>query len=99
MEILREGERVWAGSASTSQLRRRFEDLAHYLFYADVHPDGIVLTTGTCLVPESPFTLGPGDEVRIEVAEVGLLRNHVVRGLEAFLAVAPASLLAAVEAT
>src|SRR5258708_14930072 len=51
------GEVAWRGEASTRQLRRRFDDLVAHFFRADVHPDGAILATGTCLVPESPFTL------------------------------------------
>jgi 2-dehydro-3-deoxy-D-arabinonate dehydratase len=54
--------------------------------HSDVHPDGAVLSTGTCLVPPAPFTLGDGDVVRIGVAELGVLENPVVRGLDAIRA-------------
>jgi 2-dehydro-3-deoxy-D-arabinonate dehydratase len=50
---------------------------------ADVHPEGVVLSTGTCLVPPMPFTLDEGHVVRISVSEVGTLENPVVRGLAA----------------
>jgi len=36
---------------STASLRRTFDDLVGYLMRADIHPDGVVLATGTCLVP------------------------------------------------
>jgi 2-dehydro-3-deoxy-D-arabinonate dehydratase len=86
LQIERGGEVAWQGEASTRQLRRRFDDLVAYLFRADVHPDGAILTTGTCLVPPSPFTLQAADVVRIEVSEVGILENPVVRGLRSVLA-------------
>jgi 2-dehydro-3-deoxy-D-arabinonate dehydratase len=86
LEIERGGEVAWRGEASTRQLRRRFDDLVPHLFRADVHPDGAILATGTCLVPESPFTLQAGDVVRIGVGEVGTLENPVVRGLRSVLA-------------
>jgi len=86
LEIERDGKIAWCGEASTRQLRRRFDELAAYLFRADVHPDGTILATGTCLVPPSPFTLQTGDVVRIGVSEVGTLENTVVRGLSLFLA-------------
>jgi 2-dehydro-3-deoxy-D-arabinonate dehydratase len=37
----------------------------------------VVLATGTCLVPESDFTLTPGDEVRIEIDNLGRLVTPV----------------------
>ena len=89
MTISRSGAAVWAGSASTAQLHRRLEDLVSWLFHSDVHPEGAVLSTGTCLVPPAPFTLRPGDAVRISVTEIGVLDNPVVRGLDAISAAYP----------
>jgi hypothetical protein len=43
-------------------------------------PGGVVLPTGTSLVPDLPFTLIAGDEIRISVPEVGELVNRVVPG-------------------
>jgi 2-dehydro-3-deoxy-D-arabinonate dehydratase len=83
LSISRDGAAVWSGAASTAQLHRRYEDLVSYLFHSDVHPEGAVLSTGTCLVPEAPFTLQPGHVVRITVDGVGVLENPVVRGLDA----------------
>ncbi|RVX38479.1 2-dehydro-3-deoxy-D-arabinonate dehydratase [Nonomuraea polychroma] len=83
LTIGRAGETVWDGKASTSQLNRRLDDLAGYLFRADSFPDGAVLATGTCLVPDLPFTLQDGDTVTIGISEIGILTTIVVRGLEA----------------
>ena len=82
LAIARAGEVVWQGSASTASLRRTFHELVRYLMHADVHPDGVVLSTGTSLVPPAPFTLADGDVVRIEIAEIGTLTTGVVCGLE-----------------
>ena len=46
----------------------------------------MVLSTGTSLVPELPFTLEAGDEVRIRVSGIGELVNPVVRGKAAMAA-------------
>jgi len=86
MTILRDGHIEWTGGASTSQLRRRYDELVGYLMRADIHPDGAVLSTGTCLVPAAPFTLREGHVVRITVDQVGTLENPVVRGLTAIRA-------------
>ncbi|MDQ3788328.1 MAG: fumarylacetoacetate hydrolase family protein [Actinomycetota bacterium] len=82
LEIHRDGEVVWSGETSTSLLRRRFDELVGYLFRADVFPDGAVLSTGTALVPDLPFTLAAGDRVVITVGEVGTLTSTVVSGKE-----------------
>ena len=81
MTISRDGREEWTGTASTSQLRRRFDELVSYLFRADIYPEGAVLSTGTCLVPPPPFTLAAGHTVSITVDEIGTLENPVVRGL------------------
>lgn len=82
MTIRRDGEIAWQGTANTSQLHRRVDELVGYLLRADVFPDGAVLSTGTCLVPPAPFTLKPRDVVRIHIEGVGTLTNSVVRGLD-----------------
>jgi 2-dehydro-3-deoxy-D-arabinonate dehydratase len=81
LTIHRSGQVVWQGDASTAQLHRRYDELVGYLLRADVHPDGAVLSTGTCLVPPAPFTLEAGDVVQIGVEEIGALTTSVVRGL------------------
>jgi 2-dehydro-3-deoxy-D-arabinonate dehydratase len=80
LTIIRDGATAWEGSASTSGLRRKIAELAGYLFREDEFPAGVVLSTGTSLVPELPFTLEPGDEVRIGISGIGELTNPVVRG-------------------
>jgi 2-dehydro-3-deoxy-D-arabinonate dehydratase len=80
MLIRRDGGVVWDGSASTAQLHRRFDELVGFLLRADYFPDGAILSTGTCLVPASPFSLRSGDEVSIEVDQLGHLTNTVVQG-------------------
>jgi len=82
LTIRRDGAIAWHGEASTSALRRRFDELAGYLMQADVHPDGVVLATGTCLVPPAPFSLADGDVVAVAVEQVGVLSTGVVRGLD-----------------
>jgi 2-dehydro-3-deoxy-D-arabinonate dehydratase len=82
---------VWEGQSSTSSLRRRIDELAAYLFREDDFPAGVVLSTGTSLVPELPFTLEAGDEIRIAISEIGELVNPVVRGKAAVAAVRSAA--------
>jgi len=77
LTIRRDGAVAWQGRASTSALRRRFDDLAGYLMRADIHPDGVVLSTGTCLVPPAPFSLADGDVVTVTVDQVGALTTGV----------------------
>lgn len=83
LEITRDGGTAWQGAASTSLLHRRLDDLVGYLMRGDVHPDGVVLSTGTCLVPPAPFSLRDGDAVHITIGAIGTLANPVRRGLPA----------------
>ncbi len=80
MTIRRGGTAAWDGRTSTSALRRRLDELAGFLFREDEFPAGAVLSTGTCLVPDLPFTLQAGDVISIRISGIGELVNHVVRG-------------------
>jgi 2-dehydro-3-deoxy-D-arabinonate dehydratase len=86
MTITRGNAIAWQGTSSTSGLRRRIDELAAYLFREDDFPAGVVLSTGTSLVPDLPFTLQAGDEIRIKISEIGELVNPVVRGKAAVAA-------------
>jgi 2-dehydro-3-deoxy-D-arabinonate dehydratase len=75
---VRRGESVvWSGETSTAQLHRDLADLVEYLFRSFSFPQGVILSTGTGLVPELSFTLAPGDEVAVGIAGVGTLTNVV----------------------
>lgn len=75
--ICRSGAVAWQGSTSTAQLHRSLTELTSYLFRHASFPQGVVLSTGTGLVPGLDFTLEPGDEVQIEIAGLGKLVNVV----------------------
>jgi 2-dehydro-3-deoxy-D-arabinonate dehydratase len=89
LAISRDGATAWEGTASTSSLRRRADELSSYLFREDEFPGGAILSTGTSLVPDLPFTLQPGDEIRIAISGIGELSNPVVRGKSAVTAATP----------
>ena len=80
LTIERDDGVAWQGHASTNDLHRKLNDLVEHLFRADEFPEGVVLSTGTSLVPDLPFTLTAGDEVRIAIDGLGELTNPVVRG-------------------
>ena len=80
MRIHRAGNVHWSGETSMREFARRLDDLVDALFLEDTFPNGVILSTGTALVPDSPFTLEPGDEVEIEIDTLGSLNNTVVRG-------------------
>ena len=76
--VERSGSIAWEGTSSTSLLHRRLPDLVAYAFKSMAFPDGLVLSTGTPLVPEMTFDLAAGDVVTIRIQDVGELRNPVV---------------------
>ena len=59
------------------QIKRRFEELAGFLFRSQIFPYGAILLTGTGIVPPDTFTLQERDEMEIEITGIGLLRNPV----------------------
>lgn len=80
LSIERGGVSCWSGVTSTSQLRRTVVELAEALMCADIFPVGVLLATGTSLVPDGDFTLLHGDVVRIGIDGLGELTNPTVRG-------------------
>ncbi|HEY2237853.1 MAG TPA: fumarylacetoacetate hydrolase family protein [Streptosporangiaceae bacterium] len=85
LTITRDGQVAWQGKSSTSGLRRRIPELSSYLFREDDFPAGAILSTGTSLVPDLPFTLQPADQVTIGISGIGELTNPVVRGKNALV--------------
>lgn len=75
--VRRGTEVAWQGETSTAQLHRDLAELVEHLFRYASFPHGVILSTGTGLVPELSFTLAPGDEVRIDIDGVGSLSNVV----------------------
>jgi 2-dehydro-3-deoxy-D-arabinonate dehydratase len=87
LTIARDGGVAWAGTAATSTLHRKIDELAAWLLRENDFPAGVILSTGTSLVPELPFTLRAGDEVRITISGIdGALVNPVVQGKAALQA-------------
>ena len=73
----RHGREVFAGSASTSQLKRRFPELVEWLRRSNDVPGGAVLSTGTGIIQPMDVGLEEGDVVTISCPEIGELRNPV----------------------
>jgi 2-dehydro-3-deoxy-D-arabinonate dehydratase len=77
LEITRDGDRLFADSMPISGMRRRPDELLEWLFSALDFPVGVVLLTGTSIVPPQELTLRAGDVVDITVTGIGTLTNPV----------------------
>jgi 2-dehydro-3-deoxy-D-arabinonate dehydratase len=84
LTVMRHGAMAWQGSTSTAALYRKLDDLVTWLFAEQSFPAGVILSTGTGVVPEMDFTLRPGDVVRIAIDQIGTLSNPVLSGKESF---------------
>ncbi|GGN20210.1 fumarylacetoacetate hydrolase family protein [Halarchaeum nitratireducens] len=78
LAIERDGDRVYEGSTSTSEMATTCETLVEYLSRHNDLPETVVLLTGTALVPPDGFTLTEGDEVRIDIENIGQLVNRTI---------------------
>lgn len=73
--IIREGQTVFEDRASTSGLRRTFEELNEYLYRDNPIPPGTVVSTGTGIMVPNEWALRDGDRVEIEIGGIGKLVN------------------------
>ena len=77
LAIRRHGQLVVDDSVPLDDLHRTPQDLVSWLVRARNFPPGVVLLTGTGIVPPPDFTLAAGDEVRIAITGLGELLNVV----------------------
>jgi 2-dehydro-3-deoxy-D-arabinonate dehydratase len=77
LRVVRNRADMYRDTVNVSGLRRQPDDLVRWLFRALDFPVGVVLLTGTAIVPDPSFTLLAGDEVIIDTTGLGELRNVV----------------------
>ncbi len=77
-QIKRGAEVVWSANTALSSLNKSLEHLVGYLFRCQTFPDGVVLSTGTGIIPPLDFIMAEGDIVTIDVAGIGTLENEVI---------------------
>jgi 2-dehydro-3-deoxy-D-arabinonate dehydratase len=75
--IGRNGEEIFSGETSLSQMKRKPKELQSFLYREMSFPVGAYLMTGTGIVPDPPFTLQSGDKIRITISGIGTLENFV----------------------
>jgi len=80
--ILREGHIVFDESVGLDRMKRRFDELIHYLRLNNPIPDGTVLSTGTGIIVPPELALHEGDVIEMACPPIGTLR-HTMRRLPA----------------
>ncbi len=75
LAILRDDNEIFSGTTSTSQMKRPFPELARYLLSEYEAPQGVLLMTGTGIVPPDDFSLAIGDRIRINVGPLSLVNT------------------------
>lgn len=77
MRIYRAQQEIFRGETHISQMKRSHEELREYLTREMSFPMGAYLMTGTCIVPDPPFTLQAHDEIHIQIEPIGTLIQTV----------------------
>ena len=77
VEIERGGNAVFNGETSINNIKRTFDELVDYLCRSQTFPQGVMLLTGTGVVPDDDFTLADDDVIRITISGIGTLENPV----------------------
>lgn len=77
LSIIRETQKVFEASTAVSQIKRTFQDLVNYLFLELTFEKGVMLMTGTGIVPPDDFTLQENDTIEISIDNIGTLINTV----------------------
>jgi 2-dehydro-3-deoxy-D-arabinonate dehydratase len=77
LTITRGDAPAFEGSTTLAAMKRSLKELVSWLGREVSFPQGVVLLTGTGVVPPDSFTLASGDVVRIDVTGIGSLINPV----------------------
>jgi 2-dehydro-3-deoxy-D-arabinonate dehydratase len=80
LQIRRAKQAVFQGKTGIDQMARSFDELIGWLARDNSFPNGAFLLTGTGIVPDSTFTLHPGDIVDIGIDGIGILSNPIEQG-------------------
>jgi len=78
LRVERQQQTVFQQATEVGMLRRRPEELLDWLYRANSFPNGVILLTGTGIVPPPDFTLREHDVVAIRCPGLGTLRNQVI---------------------
>ncbi|MBL8890279.1 MAG: fumarylacetoacetate hydrolase family protein [Planctomycetaceae bacterium] len=79
LQISRGEQVVFADRISVDQMARSFEELIGWLGRDQSFPNGVLMLTGTGIVPAASFTLAVDDVVSISITGIGTLTNRIVQ--------------------
>jgi 2-dehydro-3-deoxy-D-arabinonate dehydratase len=77
IQINRDRHSLFEGTIAINQMKRKHTELVEYLFREQSFEKGVLLMTGTGIVPANDFTLIAGDEIIITIEGIGTLKNIV----------------------
>ena len=72
LTVVRQGEPVFQGETSSARMKRGLPELVACLGRELDFPYGVLLMTGTGIVPNDDFTLQVGDRIRVQVGRLEL---------------------------
>jgi 2-dehydro-3-deoxy-D-arabinonate dehydratase len=79
LAVLRKHAIAFEGRTTAGQMHRTFADLIEYLGRDNTFRHGVVLLTGTGIVPDDDFRLRAGDIINITIDGIGTLVNPVIQ--------------------
>ena len=79
LEIRRGGQTVFDGSTSVARMARRFDELIDWLGRDNVFPDGVILLTGTGIVPLTSSVSRRETWFGFLIDHIGTLENPVIQ--------------------
>jgi 2-dehydro-3-deoxy-D-arabinonate dehydratase len=77
LTIERGSQVAFTGATTLDRMKRTFDDLVGWLGRDNSFPHGVLLMTGTGVVPPDSFSLAAGDRVHIDITGIGRLTNDV----------------------
>jgi 2-dehydro-3-deoxy-D-arabinonate dehydratase len=80
LAIERSGQTIYEGATTLARMVRGFDDLIDWLGRDNHFPNGVILLTGTGIVPPDDFSLKSLDRVVITIDGIGTLANPVTQG-------------------
>ena len=80
LEIERQGATILRDQTPLTRMVRGLDELIAWLGRDNLFVEGVILLTGTGVVPPDDFTLQPGDVVTITADGIGTLVNPVIQG-------------------